>query len=112
MIDKAREKYPFYKPAEIPAGLFKNEKPIRTWGSFVAFVTLTKLPEDIAYKMAKAIDEGKVEQAAAYPANVGFEYAKTTMEAGSIPLHAGAQKYYSPPDRHNFCSMEGYVAYL
>lgn len=94
MIDKAQKEYPHYRLAEVPVGLFKNDKPILTWGGFVAQVALSKFPEDIAYKITKAVNEDKVEQAAAYPANVGFEYAKATMEAGSIPLHAGAQRYF------------------
>lgn len=97
LLTKAQEQYPYYLVGEIAAGVFKaewNQKPIRTWGMAVGYSAPNKLPADLAYKMARAIDQDRVEQGAAYKPSAGVDFGKLTVEVGNIPLHAGAYRYY------------------
>ncbi|MBI4505322.1 MAG: TAXI family TRAP transporter solute-binding subunit, partial [Chloroflexi bacterium] len=103
---KVVEAHPYHAFTMIAPNVFKdqewNKEPIRTMAISVGTGTTTRLPDDVAYAIVKAIVEdnapgGGGVQAAAFPGVKGWDFAKLTTEDGllkSPPLHAGAYKYY------------------
>jgi len=51
------------------------------------------LPNDLAYKLVKAVMEDKEHQKGAFK-GLAEDMAKVTLELSLSPLHAGAIKYY------------------
>jgi len=106
-----KSKYPGYfsKMSVIPAGTYPGQKTDISAVTFLpAWVGTSKLSQDIVYKMLKVWYENRKTLAALYAAankeegELGFP--KLTIETASIPLHAGAYKFYrelglSIPDR-------------
>ena len=97
-IEKLHKDNPAYRAAMIPADSYKGQtQPVQTWTS-ASFITGTKdLPEDVVYKMIKAVHEGAEQVRAAagkkYFKLVGPDLPKNTVEYASIPLHPGVIKY-------------------
>lgn len=101
LVQKVKAQHPGLNTAEIPAGVYKadwNQQPIRSWSDGIGMYTLAKFSEDLAYKFTKAaIEDSKAStshQVAAYKGMTGVDVAKVTMELATVPLHAGAQKYF------------------
>lgn len=94
-IDKILKVYPHFPVIPIQAGTYSadwNKEPVLTIGVILAYGTTKNLPEDIAYKIVKAIWEKRAAQEASFSA-----FKKVTPEAVklmTIPLHPGAVKYY------------------
>ncbi|KZD12623.1 TAXI family TRAP transporter solute-binding subunit [Oceanibaculum pacificum] len=94
-IDRVRAKHSFLKPMILPAGSYAGQgEPVRTVGSWNFVMTRADLPEDVAYRLIRAIDKAgpaltaKLDQAAeTTPAN--------TAEAAPEPamLHPGVARY-------------------
>ena len=79
--------------AHVPAGAADGVPAYTTWSFGLAVVARADLPEDVAYKIVKAIMEDKTVQGNALASVKGADLAKLTVEYGSLPLHAGAAKY-------------------
>ncbi|MBI2322347.1 MAG: TAXI family TRAP transporter solute-binding subunit, partial [Chloroflexi bacterium] len=102
---KVQQAHPYYPFVSIPAGVFKdaewNKQPVFTLGLAIGGGATTRLPEDMAYAIVKALDQdqmpsGKKVQATAQKA-IEADFGKATAEGGVIsepPLHAGAIKWY------------------
>ncbi len=56
--------------------------------------TSSALPDDVAYKLAKAVHESKKELAAGHPAYFGFDPANQAKQFSILKYHPGAIKYY------------------
>jgi uncharacterized protein len=78
---------------KVPAGAASGVPAFTTWSFGLAVVARADLPEDVAYKITKAIMEDKTVQANALHSVKGADLAQMTVDYGSIPLHAGAAKY-------------------
>ncbi len=78
---------------KVPAGAADGVPAYTTWSFGLAVVARADMPEDVAYKIVKAIDEDKSVQANALAEMKGANIAQITVDYGSIPLHAGAAKY-------------------
>jgi TRAP transporter TAXI family solute receptor len=78
---------------KVPAGSAENIPAYSTWSFGLAVVARADLPDDVAYKIVKAIDEDKTTQGNALAEVKGADFAKMTVDYGSIPLHLGAAKY-------------------
>jgi uncharacterized protein len=86
------KKYGFRKSA-IPAKTFAGvESDVPVLGFATCLITTDKLPEDVAFKITKAICEGKEELASQYKAARAFDPKKAWDLP--VPLHPGALKYY------------------
>jgi TRAP transporter TAXI family solute receptor len=99
---KVLEKYPWHGIGTLEANVYKadwNTQPLRLWTLVAGIATTTDLPEDLVYKIAKAIHEdnqpgGEGIQAAAFGSIKGIDIAKQTLDGLRVPLHAGAERYY------------------
>ncbi|HEX6957787.1 MAG TPA: TAXI family TRAP transporter solute-binding subunit [Ferrovibrio sp.] len=83
-----------YLPATIPAGTYTGQdQAVPAVAVANYFVTTTKVSNDLAYKMTKALVENLDTLYAAHSAAKGI--VKTEMAANPpVPLHPGAEKYY------------------
>jgi TRAP transporter TAXI family solute receptor len=93
-IAKVLEKYPYLSPINVPKGIYKNSPSYQTFAMLIGAVVKKDLPEDLVYKMVKAVCEGFEEQVAAFPSVKGVNLPKLTLETCTVPLHPGAIKYY------------------
>jgi TRAP transporter TAXI family solute receptor len=93
-IKKVQAKYPYLSPISIPKGIYKDSPAYQTFAMLIGTVVKKDLPEDLVYKMVKAVCEGFDEQVAAYPSIKGTNLPQLTLETCTVPLHPGAIKYY------------------
>ncbi|MFC3677940.1 TAXI family TRAP transporter solute-binding subunit [Ferrovibrio xuzhouensis] len=83
-----------YIATDIPAGTYKGiDQPIPAAAVGNFFVTTTKVSNDLAYKMTKAMVEGLDQLYAAHSAAKGIIKAEMPLNS-PVPLHPGAEKYY------------------
>jgi TRAP transporter TAXI family solute receptor len=88
-----RTRYPFYEPILIPAGTYPGQQSaIATIGVNVLLVCRDSLPEELVYRLTKSFFD-------ALPRLRGTPSAAQFIEAEqgpatSIPLHAGAARFY------------------
>jgi TRAP transporter TAXI family solute receptor len=92
-VKKAKEQYPYFPWVKVPAGSIKGMGEFWTQAVVVGFAASKSFPNDLAYKLVKAVIEDKEHQRAAFK-GVAEDFAKLTLEQSLSPLHAGAVKYY------------------
>ncbi len=83
-----------YVSTTIPAGTYEGQTEDATSAAIINYlVTTTAVPEDVVYKMTKAMYENTDKLVAAHSAakDVKLEDATKGMP---LPLHPGAEKYY------------------
>jgi TRAP transporter TAXI family solute receptor len=86
------KKYGFSK-GTIPEGTFRGvTAPIPVLGFSTNLITTDKLPEDVAYKIVKAIATHKDDLVSTYKAAQVFDPTKAWDS--TVALHPGAMKYY------------------
>ena len=94
-VAKISAKHNFLKPITVPAGAYEGQKePVSSVGSWSYILARPTLADDIAYRLAKALDKG-------HPALVkrldqGRETTpRNTLAAAPSPeqIHPGVQKY-------------------
>ncbi len=94
-VAKVSAKHNFLKPITVPAGSYEGQKePVNSVGSWSFILARTDLPDDVAYRLAKALHQG-------HPALVkrlaqGRETTpqNTKMAAPkATDIHPGVQKY-------------------
>lgn len=87
------EKSDEYVGGEIPANTYKGQtEPIRTVDEWFYAVGTEELPADVAYLMAKALDEHKDELVATFP-GAKTSTLQNTAEFVGFPLHEGTERY-------------------
>jgi hypothetical protein len=103
MIAKITKSFPFYSKVVIPKGTYKGMAvDVPTVTTMAQWVVDEQVPEDLVYKLTKALWEkgadGKKESGAEVMAKVHAQgknvQLKTALSGMAIPLHAGAAKYY------------------
>jgi uncharacterized protein len=93
-VVKVREAFPELTPSVIPVGTYPSlTADYRTFGLFNFAIVNQDLPDDLAYKIVKAVFEHRQELVEAHPA------AKETIAASVnrdtfLPFHPGAVRYY------------------
>jgi uncharacterized protein len=93
-INTVCEKFPFYSPFEMPAGIYKGQdKPIPNPSVWNTVACTASLNEELVYKLVKAVFENADYLQKIHP------FAKYTTPENAvthsvIPLHPGAVKYY------------------
>ena len=92
VIQKMREKFRYYVRSVFPKSMFKTSTDVVTVGSGVEWICRDGIPEDLVYKMTKAIFEHLEDIEKAHPQGKEIKLEIATMAA--IPLHPGAIKYY------------------
>lgn len=93
-ISRVLAKYPYLSPISIPAGIYKDSPPYKTFAMLIGVVAKKDLPNELVYKMVKAVHENFGDQVAAYPSIKGENLPKLTLETCTVPLHPGAIRYY------------------
>ena len=95
VVQKLVDKYPYYRFATIPGGMYRgNPEDTTTFGVGATFVSSADVPEEVIYEVVKAVFENFNQFKKLHPA---FSVLKKEemVEAGlSAPLHKGALKYY------------------
>ncbi|GAA5176177.1 TAXI family TRAP transporter solute-binding subunit [Modicisalibacter zincidurans] len=89
-----RERMPDVAVVDVPAGAAEGVPAYTTWAFGVAVNATPKLDEETAYQIVKAVMENPGPQANAFSAIKGADMAQMTLKVGSVPLHAGAARYY------------------
>ncbi len=94
IYEKLKEKYPFYTQYTIPAGTYKGlDKDVKSVAVMAMLATREDIPEDVIYKVTKAIFEHTDELVEAHQRAKDITL-ETALDGMSIPLHPGAEKYY------------------
>ncbi len=93
-IAKVQAKYPYLSPISIPAGIYKDSPAYKTFAMLIGVVAKKDLPENLVYKMVKAVHEHFPDQVAAYPSIKETDLPRLTLETCTVPLHPGAIRYY------------------
>ncbi|MCG8562487.1 MAG: TAXI family TRAP transporter solute-binding subunit [Hyphomicrobiales bacterium] len=91
-IAKVQKTFPHYQFVEITPPYKGAEKTV-VRGVFIAQGTTTRLPEELGYRIFKAMVENQDTIAETYPAIASVDIIKNTLKYGTAPLHIGVYKY-------------------
>jgi uncharacterized protein len=89
-----RAEMPDVAIVDIPAGAGEGIPAYTTWAFGVAVHAHPDLDEETAYQIVKAVMENPEPQANAFSAVRDADLAQMTLEVGTVPLHAGAARYF------------------
>jgi len=93
-VDALIAKYPYFRAATIPAGMYNNEADVHTFGVGATFVTSANVPDDVVYIVVKAVFDNIDQFRALHPAFANLKEEEMIKDGLSAPLHPGALKYY------------------
>ena len=93
-VDGLVKKWPFYRNATVPAGMYNNKADIKTFGVGATFVTSAKVPAKVVYVVVKAVFDNFDAFKKLHPAFRNLKESEMIRDSLSAPLHAGAAKYY------------------
>lgn len=97
LVDRLIKKYPYYVQITIPRGTYpKVDSDVLCLGDSNLLIAHAKMPEDIAYKVVKAIfsnvREGPHALINIHP--IAAQLTPANAVNSPLPLHPGAQKYF------------------
>ncbi|AMD00855.1 MULTISPECIES: TAXI family TRAP transporter solute-binding subunit [Halomonas] len=92
--DTLRAEMPDVAIVDIPEGAGEGIAAYTTWAFGVAVHAHPDLDEETAYQIVKAVMENPEPQANAFSAVRDADLAGMTLEVGTVPLHAGAARYF------------------
>ena len=79
----------------IPGGMYAhNPNPTNTFGVVAAFVSSSKVSNDVVYAMVKAVFDNMDDFKKLHPAFAHLDPKEMINNGLSAPLHDGAVKYY------------------
>ena len=94
MIDKLTGKYSWFSKGLLPPGVYKGSASATpTVFTKISAAMLSSVPNEVAYKMTKAVFENLDELGAIHPVFKKLS-KENALDGLSIPLHPGAEKYY------------------
>jgi TRAP transporter TAXI family solute receptor len=94
-VDKLIAEYKFFAKDTVPAGVYKDVGETQTISVNAQWVTSAKQPEDLVYKITKALwSEETRKQLDAGHAKGKLITLKNATTGLGIPLHPGAEKFY------------------
>jgi len=97
VIKKLQTKYPNVTPLVFPAGTYKGiDKDTHTYTLPQMWLCRTDLPEDLVYKIIKAVYDNSEERNAIHPMAKKYTVENAFRGSNSVPVgyHPGAIKYY------------------
>jgi TRAP transporter TAXI family solute receptor len=99
-IKKVSAEMPYTSWITVPAGTIKGMGEFRTVANVNFVIGVEDIPEEIGYKVVKAICGDMDTQVAAFPGMKGLNIPKATLEAvtsvsNPLPLHPGTVKYFN-----------------
>ncbi|MFW3615656.1 TAXI family TRAP transporter solute-binding subunit [Billgrantia antri] len=89
-----RAEMPDLAVVDIPEGAGDGVPAYTTWAFGVAVHAHPDLDEETAYQIVKAVMENPEPQANAFSAVRDEDLAQMTLDVGTVPLHAGAARYF------------------
>ena len=94
-IERIVAKHNFLKPLTLPANTYPNQaEPMRSVGSWSFVVARTSLPDDVAYRLARAVHKGEAALAKRLPQAAETTAANTATGAPRADmLHPGVARY-------------------
>jgi hypothetical protein len=94
-IDRMLSEYQEYERATIPGGSYPtNPADVPTFGVRAVVVTTGRMPDAVAYEIARAAFDHFDDFRRLHPAFEALSVAAIARAAGRAPLHAGAARYY------------------
>ncbi len=94
-IKKLLEENKAYAAATIPGGMYAgNPDDIPSWGPLATIVTSSKVSDDVAYAVTKAVFENFDDFKKLHPAFANLTEEQMISEGLTAPLHPGAEKFY------------------
>ncbi len=92
---KLIEENPYYRKAIIPGGMYRgSDNDVTTFGVAATFVSSTDVPDDVVYRVVRAVFENFDNFKRMHPAFANLEKEEMVAGALSAPLHPGAVRYY------------------
>jgi uncharacterized protein len=94
-VAKVSAKHSFLKPITVPAGSYQGQKePVNSVGSWSFVLARTDLPDDVAYRLAKALHQGHAALVKRVAQGRETTPQNTRMAAPKPDqIHPGVQKY-------------------
>jgi hypothetical protein len=94
-VAKVNAKHNFLKPITVPAGAYEGQKePVNSVGSWCYILARTDLPDDVAYRLAKALHQGHAALVKRLDQGRETTPQNTKMAAPKTSdIHPGVQKY-------------------
>ena len=94
-VDKLVADYPYYAKVTIPAGLYPNNpQATDTYGVLATFVTSADVPEELIYRVTKAVFDNFEDFRKLHPALANLKAEDMVKNGLSAPLHPGAEKFF------------------
>ena len=92
-VDLIEQEIPYMASSVRPAGTYEGqENDVNSWGSPYALVVRDDFPEEVAYEMAKALDE-HYEEWLGIASNVEGSTLQAVVDSYYAPLHPGVERY-------------------
>jgi TRAP transporter TAXI family solute receptor len=93
-LEAIAAKHPFLKPMAVPAGSYPGQDtPIRSVGSWSFILAAPSLPDDVAYRLARALHLGEADLAGRLPQARETTAANTAAAAPPERIHPGVLRY-------------------
>ncbi len=94
-IDRLLTTHSYYVASVIPGGMYaSNPDDTATFGSRSVLIASSRLPDDLAYEMVKAVFENLDEFRRLHPALASLSPQDMVPSEAVIPIHPGALRYY------------------
>lgn len=86
---------PYYRKAIIPGGMYPgSDEDVTTFGVAATVVSSTDVPDDVVYRVVRAVFENFDTFKRLHPAFHNLNKEEMVSDALTAPLHPGAIKYY------------------
>ena len=94
-IDRLRKNFPFFMPATLKGGIYRNVEKTKTLSVGAQWLVSTRLSNEKVFEMTRALWHPSTRQLLDNGHPVGQQIQLETAIAGlAIPLHDGAKRYY------------------
>ncbi|GHF44440.1 hypothetical protein FHX82_001856 [Amycolatopsis bartoniae] len=87
------DRYPEYEPGEIPAYTYTNPDAVPTLLVPNFLMATTRMPNDVAAALTRAVFDGRSALIAASPAAWAID-SRSGADTAPVPLHEGAKSYF------------------
>ncbi|NRG18739.1 TAXI family TRAP transporter solute-binding subunit [Rhizobiales bacterium] len=93
-VESLLAKYPYYRKAVIPAGMYNNKEDIETFGVGATFITSKDISDEIVYAVVKSVFDDFETFKSRHPAFEQLTIGEMIRDSLTAPLHPGAKRYY------------------
>ncbi len=95
VIDKLVADNPYYRPASVPAGMYKgSDAETATFGVGATFVSSAAVSDEVVYTVVKGVFDNFDDFRKLHPAFANLQEEQMIQDGLSAPVHDGAVKYY------------------